>query len=188
MSDPFKWKILSSQHLLKDRWISLRRDSCELPNGKVIEPYYIYEYLSWSHVFGLTTDQQVLLVKQYRHGIQQTIFEFPSGNPLSDQESSEETARRELLEETGYGYESLTYLGQYVDSPAKFTNVTHSFLAEGLRYQEPPNLDEFEQIEIVFVSLAELWRMVQDGRFFQASHVATFFMAMRHLNKLSITL
>ena len=72
----FNWTLLSSKYLVQDRWLSLRADSCQMPNGLVVEPFYVMEYSTWVNIVAITKNQEVVLVKQYRHGIQKTVLEF----------------------------------------------------------------------------------------------------------------
>ena len=73
------WKILSSEYLFKETWFTIRKDVCETPDGKLIDPYYVYEFPTWVSALAITEDNKVVMVKQYRHGIQQTIIEVPGG-------------------------------------------------------------------------------------------------------------
>ncbi|HYC27504.1 MAG TPA: NUDIX hydrolase, partial [Chitinophagaceae bacterium] len=74
-----KWKTLSSEYLFKDTWFTVRKDVCEKPDGKIVEPYYVYEFPTWVSAVALTTDNKVLMVRQYRHAIDETIIEIPGG-------------------------------------------------------------------------------------------------------------
>ena len=76
---PLAWKFLHSVYVLQNRWVSLRADTCQLPKGHTIAPYYVLEYPPWVTVVALTTNEQVVLVRQYRHGVQQTLLELSSG-------------------------------------------------------------------------------------------------------------
>ncbi|MEH2230992.1 MAG: NUDIX hydrolase [Nostoc sp.] len=102
MVSPFDWIVLKSRHLVKDRWISVRSDTCQMPNGTIVDPYYVLEYPTWVNVVALTKKQEIILVKQYRHGLKQTILELPSGAVKTEDVLPMEAAKRELLEETGY--------------------------------------------------------------------------------------
>lgn len=94
----FDWTILKSTYILKNNWISLRGDTCKLPNGKIIEPYYVLEYPTWVNVVALTKEKEVILIRQYRHGLQKTIWEIPGGNMDSVDKSPLEAIKRELKE------------------------------------------------------------------------------------------
>ena len=106
-----KWKVLESQYLFNEPWLTIRKDKCELPNGNIMPAFYVQEYPTWVSAFALTEDNQVVLIKQYRHGIEEVTTETPGG-VVDDGEDPETAIRRELMEETGYEFESFEVLGK----------------------------------------------------------------------------
>src|SRR5258705_12425086 len=92
---------LDSKLLLKERWMTLRADTCELPNGRLIEPYYVVEECEWVHIVAIDQQGRVLTVRQYRHAAGVICSELPGGVVDAD-EPPLAAAKRELLEETGY--------------------------------------------------------------------------------------
>src|SRR5436190_24393936 len=106
------WKIISSEYLFKDMWFTVRKDVCERPDGKIVSPYYVYEFPTWVTAFPLTEDGKVILERQYRHAIGETDYEIPGGCVDDTDKSLEDAIRRELLEETGYTFKKLEYLGK----------------------------------------------------------------------------
>ncbi|NJK84179.1 MAG: NUDIX hydrolase, partial [Saprospiraceae bacterium] len=75
-----EWTTLSSTTILKDRWINLRADECQMPDGNIVAPFYVLQYPHWANALALTADNQVILIQQYRHGLGKTIIELPGGN------------------------------------------------------------------------------------------------------------
>jgi 8-oxo-dGTP pyrophosphatase MutT (NUDIX family) len=73
----------------------VRIDTCELPDGRIIEPI-IREFSAWAAIFALTKTQEVLLIRLYRHGVGQIIWEIPGG-VVDPGETPLETAQRELM-------------------------------------------------------------------------------------------
>ena len=94
-----EWKVLSSEYLFNEPWLTIRKDRCQLPNGHIVPAFYVNEYPDWVNVFALTEEGQVVMVKQYRHGIREISIELPGG-VIDEGETPEEAARRELMEET----------------------------------------------------------------------------------------
>src|SRR6188474_1815299 len=90
------WKVLETSYLHP----RFRIDKCELSNGNLLDAT-IFEFRSWANVVALTKKNEVVLVKQYRHGICDALLEFPGG-VVEDGEDPMDGAKRELLEETGY--------------------------------------------------------------------------------------
>ncbi|ANE49866.1 NUDIX hydrolase [Flavisolibacter tropicus] len=164
------WKVLASTYLHKDNWLTVRKDTCELPNGKVISGYYVLEYPDWVNVLALTEDNKVVLVKQYRHALGQVGIEVPGG-VIDEGETPEEACRRELLEETGYEFEQYHYLGKICANPATTTNFTHMFLATGGRKVAEQQLDDTEDVEVLFHSIAEVKAFLLQNTIMQSLHV-----------------
>jgi 8-oxo-dGTP pyrophosphatase MutT (NUDIX family) len=182
---PLDWKRLQSMYILQDRWLALRADTCQLPNGRTIAPYYVLEYPPWVNVVALTTDQQVVLVRQYRHGVQQTLLELPSGAVDATDASPRAAVQRELLEETGYGSAVVVETGCLSPNPATHTNLTHCFLATGVRQVAAPHPEATECLETVLLPLSEVVRLARTGGLLQALHVGALFLALHTLGERS---
>ncbi len=73
------WKILSSEYLFSDLWFKVRKDKCETPQGKIVDPYYVYEFPTWVTALALTEDGKVILERQYRHALGEICIEIPGG-------------------------------------------------------------------------------------------------------------
>ena len=174
------WKIEKSEYLIKDKWLNVRADRCISPNGHVIEPYYVIEYPNWINTFALTKENKVLLVKQYRHGIGKTLLELPSGT-IEGNENPVETAKRELLEETGYTGDSFKQIGKVCPNTSNHSNLTYSVLATGLEKVREPIIDETELIEPILMPLNKVIEMAKNGEFLQALHTSTIFFALNEL-------
>lgn len=177
------WKILSSKYLVKAPWAMLRRDSCEMPNGFVVPEYYVLEYPNWVNVVALTEDNRIVLVRQYRHGIEESILEIPGG-VIDEGEDSLTAAKRELLEETGYIFESFEKLCDLFPNPATSNNITTTYLAKGGRKIQEQNLDSQEEIEVILTSPSDVKRLLLENKFGQALHSAALFYALLNLGEL----
>ena len=151
--DSFAWKILESRQVIKDEWLSLRADKCQLPNGLVLDPCYVLEYRAWVNVVALTKRQEVVLVREYRHGIQKTLLELPGGSTDPEDVSALAAAKRELLEETGYSSETFVETGRLYPNPATHNNLLHCFLATNVEQVDKPKLESTEQIDVVLMPL-----------------------------------
>jgi 8-oxo-dGTP pyrophosphatase MutT (NUDIX family) len=112
------------------------------------------------------------LIRQYRHGIGAVHFEIPAGTTDPEDNSLEEAARRELLEETGYGGGTWTPLMTLSANPALQNNLTHTFLAEGVSEIGAPAPEASEDLRIHLVPLADVEKLIEGGGFLQALHVA----------------
>lgn len=177
------WKILSSKYLYKTNGVALRIDQCEVDNGTVFEPY-ILECGTWVNVVALTKDREVVLVKQYRHGVKRVMLEIPAGVMDADDESPLQTAQRELLEETGYTSKQFIEVGKTYPNPATHNNLTYSFLALDVEKVSQQHLDETEEIEVSLVPLEELVSIAKKGGIPQALHVSALFFALAYLERI----
>jgi ADP-ribose pyrophosphatase len=180
------WHIVDSTYLVNDRWLSLRADRCRMPDGRIIAPYYLFEYPAWVNVVAVTVDGMVVLVKQYRHGLQRTLLELPSGCVEAQDSSPLVAAQRELREETGYTGERFIETVILSANPATHTNMTYCFLATDVQPVAAPALDETEQLEVLLTPIEDVIEQVQAGGFLQALHVGAIFFALRMLGRLQI--
>jgi 8-oxo-dGTP pyrophosphatase MutT (NUDIX family) len=176
-----KWKILSSEYLFKDLWFTVRKDVCETEEGKIIDPYYVYEFPTWVSALAITSDNEVLMVRQYRHGIRETILEVPGGCVDDTDKDLESAIARELLEETGYAFTNFSYLGKVSPNPSTNTNWMHMFLATGGVKKKEQELDHNEEIEVVKISLGELKKLLEENKIIQALHVCTIMYGLQLL-------
>ena len=180
-----KWKILSSEYLFDDLWFKVRKDICESPSGKIINPYYVYEFPEWATAFALTEDNKVIMVRQYRHPVGEVIIELPGGC-VDDTDKDLQTAiARELLEETGYSFTSYESLGKISPNPSTNTNWMHMFLARGGKKVGAQKLDHNEEIIVELYSIEELKSLVKKNEIVQAMHVACILYALEKLGELS---
>jgi len=171
------WKILESSYFRP----RLRLDKVELPNGKFLDAT-IFEFRTWANVIALTKNNEVVLIKQYRHGVQEVLWEIPGG-VVEDGEDPLEGVKRELLEETGYTASEFIQVGALYPNPAIQTNTMYCFLALNAEKVTRQNLDDGEDIEVHLVPLKELVAMTKRGDFPHALQVAALFQALAYLEK-----
>jgi 8-oxo-dGTP pyrophosphatase MutT (NUDIX family) len=141
------WRLLESTYTYQDRWLTLRSDSVRLPNGNTLSPYHVIEIGDWVNVVAITASGQVLLVEQYRHAVGRVMLEIPAGH-VDPEEGLEAAARRELLEETGYGGGLWHALGALHPAASRFTNQVHAFLAVGVSRLAQPVEEESENLRL----------------------------------------
>ena len=180
-----KWKILSSEYLFNDLWFKVRKDICETQEGKIINPYYVYEFPEWATAFALTEDNKVILVRQYRHPVGEVIIELPGGCVDDTDEDLQAAIARELLEETGYTFTSYESLGKISANPSTNTNWMHMFLAKGGKKVSMQKLDHNEEIIVELYSIDELKQMLRENKVIQAMHVTCILYALEKIGELS---
>ena len=172
------WKILKSNYL-RPRF---RFDQCELPNGKLFEATAL-EFRTWAVVLALTKKQEVVLIKQYRHGAQGVFWEFPGG-VVEEDENPIDGARREMLEETGYTVSNLIEVGRFYPNPSLQTNLMYGYLTYDAEETTLQKLDEAEDIEVHLVPLDELIAMAKRGEFPSGLQIAVLFHALAYMNRI----
>ncbi len=172
------WKVLESNYLRKN----IRIDKCETSNGKIVEPL-IFEYGTWVAVVALTKQQEVLLIKQYRHGLGEVFTELPGGG-AEEGESPLAAAKRELLEETGYSSEKMMEVGKVSPNPANYTNMVYFYLALDVEKVANQCLDETEEIDVFRVPLDEAIRTIKNGELLASLYVSAFFFALCYLDRI----
>src|SRR5215216_1681141 len=172
------WKVLESSYF-RPRF---RINKCELSNGNRLDAT-ILEFHSWANVVALTKDGEAVLVKQYRHGVCESLLEFPGGI-VEDDEDPLEGAKRELLEETGYSASEWIQIGQIFPNPALQTSALHCFLALDVENVSAQNLDAGEDIEVHLIPFDELVEMAKRGEFQHGLMVAVLFSALSYMDRI----
>ena len=140
-------------------------------------PYYSLQLPDYSSIIAVTEEGQVLLVRQYRPAVECFTLEFPSGI-VDPGEDPGETARRELLEETGYAADSVEVLGPMVPDTGRLGNRIWGCFARGVR--RVPGCPPEEGIEVLTYSVSELLQATREGKFNHALHVAMLLQAALH--------
>jgi len=178
-----KWKILSSDYLCRHPYFTARKDTCETPDGKIIDAYFVVELPTTVCAVPLTAEGKVLMVRQYRHPIRETILEIPGGF-IDKDETPEQAVKRELKEETGYEFTSVTRVGKIAANPGVLDNFTYLFLAQGGVKTSVQKLDKNEELEVEEISLEELKTLFLENKIEQSLHNNCIFYALREMGML----
>jgi len=180
-----RWKTIDSKKLFSENWLDIRVDTCERPDGKIITPYYVYDFPDWVCAFALSETGEVILERQYRHALQHTGLELPGGCVDKTDVDLVHAISRELLEETGYTFEQFEPLGITSSNPSTNSNLMHMFLATGGKKIQEPTPDPGEDIEIKLFSVDEVIELLRNNEFVQSMHVTTIFRALEKLGRLN---
>lgn len=162
-----KWTILSSEYLIQRPWLTARRDVAQLPDGRINHEYYVLEYPDWVNIIAITKDGEMVMERQYRHGLGNTCYELPCGVIEAD-ETSLEAAKRELLEETGYAGGEWQEWMTLSPNPATSNNLAHSFLALGVEKVAGQHLDATEDITVHLLSQDDVRELLVGNQILQA--------------------
>jgi 8-oxo-dGTP pyrophosphatase MutT (NUDIX family) len=172
------WRIKTSRRLLERRWLVLHEQHVVLPWGGEIDEFHLIESPDWVGVLALTAGRQAVVVEQYRHGLGGKSRELPAGI-IDTGETPLDTARRELLEETGYAADDWRAVVSVATEPSRHTNRAHFFFATGARRVAEPQLDSSERIDVTLVSVAELLLDVDEGRITHGVHIGAILLCER---------
>ncbi len=181
-----KWTTLSSEYLFNDQWFKVRKEVCRTPGGKIVDPYYVYDFPTWVGALPVTEDGKIVMVRQYRHALGETCIEVPGGCVDDTDANLQEAIAREILEETGYSFSSYDYLGKISPNPSTNNNLLHMYLARGGKKVAAQQLDGNEEIEVVLLTMDELKQLLKENKIIQAMHVACIFYALEKMNELSL--
>lgn len=177
------WKILSSEYISRHQYFTARKDKCETPDGKIIDEYFVVELPTTVCAVAITEEGEALMVRQYRHPIEETLLEVPGGF-IDENESPKDAIKRELKEETGYEFSTVIEVGIIAANPGVLNNFTHLFLAKGGKMTGMQQLDKNEEIVIEKISLQKLKALFLQNRIMQATHNNCIFYALKEMGEL----
>lgn len=170
---PQRWRVTRTDRLCETRLFSLtRRRSAHPRLGEA--DFFVFEAPAWVNIIPLTADDRVIMVRQFRHGIDGYTLEVPGGMVDPSDRSPRQAARREMVEETGYDSRRIMQLGRVHPNPAIQDNYCYSFLAEQAERVGEPNLDATEETEVVEVALADVPRLIATGRITHSLVISAF--------------
>jgi 8-oxo-dGTP pyrophosphatase MutT (NUDIX family) len=178
---PKPWGLVSSERRDHLRIFGLRVDRAVSPRTGAAHDFYVLESGSWVNVIPITPGQEVVLIRQYRHGTREVTLEIPGGI-VEPGDSPQTAARRELHEETGYAADEMIGLGFVHPNPAFLDNRCITFLAPDARRTGLQAQDEKEDIEVLLKPLSEIPALIREGAITHSLVVAAFYrLFMEHL-------
>ena len=181
--EQLRWERVKTEHIVQDKWIDFRKTTYRLPDGKIYEPYYNYSRRSYVVIVASDKEGRFLCVRQFRYGIEEVTTEFPAGGIERDGESeyatdtsvyaeeAAETARRELLEETGHTSDDWERLMVIPSNATISDNYAHIFRAKNCVPAGGQHLDEGEFVCLEKLTADEIDGLISEGKFQQAMHV-----------------
>lgn len=162
------WRVIRSEYLAREPWFTVRREEVELPTGARVPAWYVLEYPDWVNVLARTRDGSFLFISQYRHALGRTSYELPAGVCDPGDASPLDAARRELLEETGYGGGRWAEYMVLSANPTSHNNLTHTFLALDVEPVGRQCTEPTEDIRVHLFSYAQVRELLDENRIVQA--------------------
>lgn len=157
------WELLKAKKDRDYNLFSVQINTCKSPRTGLSYDFQVLKSPDWVAVVALTEKKEVVLVKQFRHGIRELSLELPGGL-VKDGQAPLQSAAEELAEETGFVAPSLKLLGWMHPFPAIFNNKFYVYLAEKAVFSGKLNPDETEELETILAPLNELKNYVRDGK------------------------
>jgi len=156
-----KWQLKNSKTIFDSKWLTLSENSYLLPNGQIGEEYLQMKRKDYVLIFAMDKEENILLERQYRRGIDDFNYELPAGNIERD-ETPETTAIREMKEETGYDI-VVEKVSLIYPQPAYIEQLAYIVIAK-IKGEQGEITREFDEyIEMQFVKLGALKAMIAKG-------------------------
>ena len=174
--DTRRWKRLRSEQIANCKVFHVRRDlSVREVDEESQHTFYCIEAPDWINVIALTADEQVVLIEQYRHGIEEVTLEIPGG--MADGDEDPQTAGlRELLEETGYAPRGeVVVLGRTRPNPAIQNNWVYHLLALDVEKVQDTDFDSTEDVTTRLVPVADVAGLIENGAITHALVLTAFY-------------
>jgi len=185
------WKLLKTEYLVDAPWLKVAKETCELPNGKVIDDFYTLWQPDWVQILARTAEGKWVMTEQYRHGTGKIALEFPAGI-IDKGETPEQAALRELQEECGFCTDPrlredddgareddegkvIRYLGKFPVNPDRHRGVFHVVFIDGVVKTGATHFDSTEDIESLELSDEELQKKMADGTFCHPLQIAGYY-------------
>ncbi len=168
------YTIQQSHTVFHGKAFDVRQDTVELPDGRSAR-LDIVAHHSAVTLLPLDEKGQILFVRQYRHAAGETLLELPAG-VMEENEAPEESARREVREETGMAAGDLRKLGEFFLAPGYSTELMHLYLAANLR-PDPLQADADEFLSVERIPVEQAYILAQTGGIRDAKTLAALFLA-----------
>ncbi len=172
---PEIWKRKSTKQVADCRVFKVREDISTRESDALEHSFYVIESPDWVNVIAITNENKVLLIEQFRHGIEEIILEIPGGM-IDENEEPEKAARRELLEETGYSANEFIYLGKSRPNPAIENNWMYHYLALNAEKLHETTFDEHESVLSKLVSIEEIPNLIANGVITHSLVITAFYL------------
>ncbi len=168
-----EWELIESKLDRDYRVFRIYSEMALSPRTNRVGSFYTIDTRDWVNVVPLTANNEVVMIRQYRHGSKEVTLEIPGG--LVDDEDHREAALRELLEETGYVGENVQLLGSVNPNPAIFNNLCHTYFVRNVKKVREKSLDPDEDIEVIHMPIYEVPSLIERGTINHALVVIGFY-------------
>jgi 8-oxo-dGTP pyrophosphatase MutT (NUDIX family) len=179
MKTPQHWEVVETERLQECKVFAVSRSMARSPLTGEVHPFFGIEAGEWVNVVPITSGDELVMVRQYRHGSREITLEIPGGI-VDPGETPAQAAARELLEETGYRAERVEPIGSVNPNPALFGNRCHTFLAPEVVPVAPIRNTQLEETSVELVPVAEIPDQLRQGKIDHALVVAALYWYVLH--------
>ena len=169
-----RWQRLGSETIAKNRIFEVRKDTSRSPRTGQKHDFFVLESGDWVNIIPLTAAGEVVLIRQFRHGVEDFTLEIPGGMLDPEDASAGEGARREMREETGYDSLRVEPLGVAHPNPAIQGNRCHMFVAHDCTLQGDTQFDTTEETEVLLAPLTAVPELTRTGKISHALVLCAF--------------
>lgn len=174
-----KWKSLKKEKVFSSKWIIVFREKVLLPDQSIVDDFYTVSGNTLVSIVAVTPDQKIILIKQYRHGVNKILWDIPGGGAETG-EPPLGAAKRELMEETGYRAQHWTLLGQFYPDPARSPTTKHIFFASKAI---PVKESAEESIQVKLSTVKQIKTLLKQNEIEELTAALALQMALRKLYK-----
>jgi ADP-ribose pyrophosphatase len=178
---PQKWKLLSTTDVSPSKWFPIENRTYELPNGRIVDDFTVTTLADVAMIVPITTEGKVVLVNQYKPGVDSVMIQFPAGRLETNHANVTETAQHELEEETGIRVElsQLTQFAKLNSFSTKASEIVYFYLAKDCTFNSQQHFDPNEDIEILQFTPEELDAKILSGEIWCAQTIAGWELAKK---------
>ena len=169
------WEIVSRELIEDFKIFQIEKKRARSPRTGIVSEVQAIQFPDWVLTLAITGDEKVVMVRQYRHGIERVCLELPGGLVDPADDSPQLSARRELLEETGYRADEIVLIGECFPQPAILSNRCFFYLAQNATEALPQHLDAGEDIEIVEIPLKQIPARIENKEIDHGMVLLAFF-------------
>lgn len=182
-----KWKLLSKKDVSPNAWFPIESRTYQMPNGKIVEDFTVTTISDVSLIIPVTKDGQIVMIKQYKPGIDEIMIQIPGGR-LEDRHNQDfdHLAQEELEEETGIKVElsQLTQVGKLASSSTKSSETVYFYIAKNCEFNTEQRLDPTEEIETLLLRPKKIDEMIRLGEIWCAVTIAGWDLAKKRFPEL----
>lgn len=176
-----KWRLISAKDVSPSPWFPIEERTYQLPNGQIVDDFTVTTLTDVSLVVPVTTNKKIVLVNQYKPGVDEIMLQFPGGRLEDKHADFAELAQHELEEEVGIRVEldQLTQFGRFSGFSTKASEVVYCYLAKDCEFNSQQQLDPTENIQIITLEPHEVDNLVESNQIWCAQTVAIWELAKK---------